>query len=64
MRSDYLECYDRQMEEWYEVSLPEGPYWTEYEPIMFWDMNDDGMIDFAARRDDGTWTAFTFVKER
>ncbi len=61
-RSDYLDCYDHGLRKWYEVTLPGGPYWTEYEPVMFWDMNIDGMIDFAARREDGSWTAFTFVE--
>ncbi len=62
-RSDYVDCYDQDSGEWYEVTLPEGPYWTEYEPVMFWDMNDDGMIDFAARREDGSWNLLTFVQE-
>ena len=62
-RSDYIECYDHELNKWYEVTLPEGPYWTEYEPVMFWDMNDDGMIDFAARREDGSWNLLTFVQE-
>jgi hypothetical protein len=31
--------------------------------VPFWDMNEDGMIDFAARKEDGSWTAFTFVEE-
>jgi hypothetical protein len=62
-RSDYVYCYDQGLDDWYEVSLPGGPYWTEYEPVMFWDMNTDGMIDFAARKEDGGWTALTFVEE-
>jgi hypothetical protein len=62
-RSDYIDCYDRGANEWYEVTLPEGPYWTEYEPVHFQDINADGMIDFVTRRDDGTWVAFTFVSE-
>jgi len=62
-RSDYLECFDQGSGEWYELNLPEGPYWTEYEAVMFWDINDDGMIDFAARKENGSWTAFTFVEE-
>jgi hypothetical protein len=62
-RSDYIECYDQALNKWYEVTLPEGPYWTEYEPVMFWDMNNDGMIDFAARREDGSWNLLTFVQE-
>jgi hypothetical protein len=62
-RSDRVECYDHKSYEWYEITLPEGPYWTENEPVMFWDMNDDGMIDFAARREDGSWNLLTFVQE-
>jgi len=62
-RSDYLDCYDQALGEWYDVTLPGGPYWTEHDPVMFWDMNDDGMIDFAARKEDGSWTSFTFVEE-
>lgn len=62
-RSDYLDCYDRAVDEWYELTLPEGPYWTEYQPVVFRDMNDDGMVDFAARREDGSWTALTFVRQ-
>jgi len=62
-RSDYVDCYDQGSDKWYEVTLPEGPYWTEYEPVMFWDMNGDGMVDFAARKEDGSWTALTFLLE-
>jgi hypothetical protein len=77
--SDYLGCYDRAMNEWYEVELPEGVYFmdtaqsgsglqgveslSQRHYVPFWDMDEDGVIDFAARRDDGTWTAFTFVHE-
>jgi hypothetical protein len=61
-KPDHVECYDRATEHWYKVELPEGTYWMAWEPVVFWDMNEDGMIDFAARRDDGTWTAFTFVQ--
>ncbi len=43
------------MREWDEAGLPEE--------VMFWDINDDGMIDFAAKKDGGTWTSFTFVVE-
>jgi len=60
-RSDYVDCYDQGSDKWYEVTLPEGPYWTEYEAVMFWDLNEDGMIDFAARKEDGSWTALTFL---
>jgi hypothetical protein len=60
-RSDFVECYDRSNKEWYEVQLPGGVYFNgRIEPVQFWDVNDDGMIDFAARKDDGTWTSFTF----
>jgi hypothetical protein len=62
-RSDYVDCYDQGSDKWYEVTLPEGPYWTEYEPVMFWDMNGDGMVDFAARKEDASWTALTFLLE-
>ena len=41
-RSDCVDCFDRVSNQWYEVTLPEGPYWTEFEPVMFWDMNHDG----------------------
>jgi len=70
--SDYIQCYDRVAKEWYEVTLPEGNYYAiEMGPegtapklhVPFWDMNDDGMIDFAARKEDGSWTAFTFAEE-
>ena len=68
--ADYVECYDRTAREWYEVDLPGGRHsmreWDEAglpEEVMFWDINDDGMIDFAAKKDDGTWTSFTFVVE-
>jgi len=63
-KPDYIDCYDATTIEWYAVPLPDGPYWMERTPVRFWDMNNDGMIDFAARKDDGTWTAFTFVLER
>jgi hypothetical protein len=62
-RSDFVECYDRQAKEWYDLTLPEGPYCMERDPVMFWDMNDDGMIDFAARREDGSWNLLTFVQK-
>ena len=77
--SDYLECYDRGARAWYEVTLPEDSYFmhtaqsgerglsieglSQRHHVTFWDMNEDGMIDFAARKEDGTWTAFTFVPE-
>lgn len=71
-RPDHLECYDRRAKEWYEVSLPGGTYFMVSQDtpqslaeltrgVMFWDMNRDGMIDFATRRSNGTWTAFSFV---
>ena len=63
-RSDFVECYDRSRKEWYEAQLPGGIYFNDrVEAVQFWDMNDDGMIDFAAKREDGTWTSFTFVVE-
>ena len=62
-KPDHVECYDRAGEQWYKAELPEGTYWMAWEPVLFWDMNEDGMIDFAARREDSTWTAFTFVQE-
>ena len=49
-----MECYDQMTNEWYEVSLPDGPYWMGLRDVMFWDMNHDGMIDFAVRRSDGS----------
>lgn len=61
-RSDYLECYDRLTGAWYDVTLPRGPYWTEYEAVMFWDANCDGTPDFAARREDGSWNLLTFSR--
>jgi hypothetical protein len=63
-RSDYVECYDQAAAHWYEVSLPDGPYWTEYERVVFWDMNGDGNVDFAARTDQGAWNVLTFVREQ
>lgn len=63
-KPDYVECYDAGRNEWYSLSLPGGPYWMRRVPVQFWDRNGDGMIDFAARREDGTWTAFTFVEEK
>jgi hypothetical protein len=63
-RSDFVECYDRSSSEWYEAQLPGGVYFNgRTEPVQFWDTNDDGMIDFAAKKADGTWTSFTFVPE-
>ena len=61
-RSDYVDCYDSGLGEWYDLTLPGGPYWTEYEPVVFWDMNEDGMIDFAAQTEPGTWNVLTFVR--
>lgn len=29
--------------------------------VMFWDASDDGRIDFAARRRDGSWNLLTLV---
>ena len=62
-REECVECYDRMTNDWYEVSLPDGPYSMELKDVMFWDMNHDGMIDFAARRSDGSWNLLTFVQE-
>lgn len=62
-REEYVECYDRMTNDWYEVPLPDGPYSMQLEHVMFWDMNHDGMIDFAARREDGSWNLLTFVQE-
>lgn len=46
-REEYVECYDRMTNDWYEVPFPDGPYSMELDHVMFWDMNQDGMIDFA-----------------
>ena len=62
-KEEYIECYDRTTHDWYEVSLPDGPYAMELEHVVFWDMNQDGMIDFAAQRDDGSWNLLTFIPE-
>jgi hypothetical protein len=62
-REEYVECYDQKASEWYEVSLPDGQYWMGLEDVMFWDANHDGMVDFAVRRDDGSWNLLTFVPE-
>jgi hypothetical protein len=63
-RSDFVECYDRSVKEWYEVQLPGGVYFQgRTDPVQFWDIDDDGMIDFAARKADGTWTSFTYAPE-
>ncbi len=62
-REDYLECYDRLTNTWYEVPLPGGPYSMGLKHVMFWDMNQDGMIDFAVRHEDGSWNLLTFVQE-
>jgi len=62
-REEYMECYDQMTNEWYEVSLPDGPYWMVLRDVMFWDMNHDGMIDFAAQRSDRSWNLLTFVQE-
>lgn len=62
-REEYMECYDRMTNEWYEVSLPGGPYAMVLEHVMFWDSNQDGMIDFAVRKEDGSWNLLTFVQE-
>jgi hypothetical protein len=63
-RSDYLDCYDRNTREWYEVALPEGPYWTDYLPVEFKDIDGDGILDLAAMRKDSTWVAFAFVSDQ
>ncbi len=60
-RSDYVDCYDRSAKEWYEVTLPEGPYWTDYLPVMFKDIDGDRILDLALMRKDSTWVAFAFV---
>jgi hypothetical protein len=62
-REEYVECYDQMTNEWYEVSIPDGPYRMGLKDVMFWDMNHDGMIDFAARRSDGSWNLLTFEQE-
>jgi hypothetical protein len=31
--------------------------------VPFFDMNEDGMIDFVARKEEGNWTAFAFVEQ-
>jgi hypothetical protein len=62
-RGEYLECYNKMTDEWYEVSLPDSPYTMELEHVAFWDMNKDGMIDFALRRDDGSWNLLTFTSK-
>jgi len=57
--SDIIQCYDRVAQEWYEVTLPEGDYFALEMGLKlhvpFWGMNDDGMIDFAAGKEDGSW---------
>jgi hypothetical protein len=63
-RSDYLDCYDRNTKEWYEVALPEGPYWTDYLPVTFQDIDRDGVLDLAIMKKDGTRVAFAFVPDR
>lgn len=60
-RSDYLECYDQDAGEWYEVILPGGPYYTDYLPVAFEDIDRDGVLDLAIMRKDSTWAAFAFV---
>lgn len=76
--ADFVECYDGSAREWYELALPGGSYFmdtvtdqSEYRGIAtlsqqyyvpFWDLNGDGTIDFAVRGEDGSWTAFTFVR--
>lgn len=63
-REEYMECYDRMTNEWYEVPLPGGPYVMVLEHVIFWDSNQDGMIDFAVQKNDGSWNLLTFVQER
>jgi len=63
-KEEYVECYDRKTKDWYEISLPGGPYSMKLKDVMFWDMNRDGMIDFAARRSDGSWNLLTFEQEQ
>jgi hypothetical protein len=62
-RSDYVGCYDQGRKEWYDLALPGGPYWTEYDPVAFWDMNGDGTLDFAARTTEGRWHVLTFIRD-
>ena len=62
-RSDYVECYDQISREWYEVELPQGPYWTEYERVVFQDFDGDGMVDLLIPRGDSTWVAFKFISD-
>ena len=62
-QEEYMECYDRITNEWYEVSLPGGPYAMVLEHVIFWDCNQDGMIDFAVRKEDGSWNLLTFKQE-
>jgi hypothetical protein len=62
-RPDYLDCYDRGTGEWYDVVLPEGPYWTDYLPVTFQDVDGDGVLDLAIMRKDSTWRAFAFVPD-
>lgn len=62
-RSDYLDCFDQDANEWYEVALPEGPYYTDYLPVAFEDIDRDGVLDLAVMRKDSTWAAFTFVPQ-
>lgn len=60
--SDYIECYDRTGEYWYRLDLPDSPFYMEYQEVIFWDANKDGMLDFAAKGTGGKWRLFTFVK--
>ena len=62
-RSDYVECYDRQAQVWYELELPGGPYWMFRKHVIFWDLDGDGIQDFAVEKEDGTWSALTFVRQ-
>jgi len=63
-KPDHVECFDVTENKWYPVDLPGGPYWMKRTPVQFWDLDGDGMIDFAARNEDGTWTAFSFIQDR
>ncbi len=61
-QADYVECY--RGGSWQKIDLPGGEYGVTYVPVNFWDHGDDGAIDFAARRTDGTWNLLTILPPR
>jgi len=59
---DFVECYNQKTSTWNGIEIPGGPYFSgQHKDVIFWDVNGDGLLEFAAKTIQGHWNLLQVI---